>query len=135
MSIRLQIGRLNNLCKRFSPDAVYPEENSVGAPIIEQLKRTLTGASGAATKVVPFQTTNASKGAAIDALALAFETGELTLIPDPVLLSELESYEMERTQTGLYRYNAPSGLHDDCVIALALAWSGAQKPRFELIFV
>jgi len=28
---------------------------------------------------------------------------------------------MERLPSGSWRYGAPSGLHDDCVIALALA--------------
>ncbi len=36
------------------------------------------------------------------------------------LLSDEENFEFEYTRTGV-RYTAPSGLHDDCVMALALA--------------
>ena len=44
----------------------------------------------------PFLTTNASKAQAIEALALAFERGDLRIIADQVLVSELQAYEMER---------------------------------------
>ena len=37
----------------------------------------------------------------------------------------MESFEYEQTRTGV-RYSAPEGLHDDCVVALALA---VQKGR------
>lgn len=35
-------------------------------------------------------------------------------------MNELESFEYEYTRTGV-RYTAPEGMHDDCVMALALA--------------
>ena len=38
-----------------------------------------------------------------------------------VLQSELESYTYDLSPSGSLRDNAPEGLHDDCVIALALA--------------
>jgi len=31
---------------------------------------------------------------------------------------------MERLPSGMVRYSAPAGLHDDTVMALALAWQG-----------
>lgn len=40
--------------------------------------------------------------------------------PDGVLRSELETFSYEYTAHGV-RYSAPDGLHDDCVVALALA--------------
>ena len=40
--------------------------------------------------------------------------------PDNVIKEELEIFEYQYTSTGV-RYNAPSGFHDDCVNALALA--------------
>jgi hypothetical protein len=38
-----------------------------------------------------------------------------------VLTAELQRYEYQISSTGNISYNAPSGYHDDCVIALALA--------------
>jgi phage terminase large subunit-like protein len=117
----LQVGRLEALCARFRPDAVYCEQNAMGEPIVEQLQRK-------SLPVYPFVTTNASKAAVIDGLALALERGELRLLPDDVLLNELLAYQAERLPSGLLRYAAPEGSHDDCVIALALAYYGASRP-------
>jgi hypothetical protein len=61
----------------------------------------------------------------IDGLTLAFERGELKILNDPDLVAELLAYQAERLPSGTLRYGAPEGVHDDCVMALALAWSGA----------
>jgi len=111
----IQVGRLQALSERFHPRAIVAEANSIGLPVIEQLQR-------AGLPVVPFTTTAASKQIAIDALSLAFERGSLRIIPDPVLIAELQAYEAERLPSGMLRYGAPSGMHDDTVMALALAW-------------
>jgi hypothetical protein len=119
-----QVGRLTALYERFRPAVVVAERNSMGDPLVEQLQR-----SG--VPVRPFLTTNASKADLIDALALAFETAALTIVDDPVLIGELEAYEAERLPSGLLRYGAPAGLHDDCVMALALA-HGVREPDWRV---
>jgi hypothetical protein len=93
----------------------------MGEPLIEQLQRQ-------GLPVQPFITTNATKAAAIDALSLAFERGELTILSDPVLVGELQAYEAQRLPSGMLRYTAPEGMHDDTVISLALAWQAASVP-------
>lgn len=115
----LQRARLTALAERWHPSAIWAESNSMGSVNIEALQ-----AEG--LPVRPFTTTARSKPPLIEGLALAIERGELTLMPDPVLIAELAAYTQERMPGGGYRYNAPSGLHDDTVIALALAWHGAQ---------
>lgn len=116
----VQISRLTALCGRFRTKSIIPERNSMGEPLIEQLQR--EGYS-----VHPFTTTNASKAEAIDALALAFERGELKIPNDPVLIAELLAYDAERLPSGMLRYGAPARMHDDCVMSLALAWSGVSQ--------
>lgn len=120
----LQRGRLKALAEKFRPSRILAEANAMGEPIIEQLRRD-------GLPVRPFQTTNATKAAVIDGLALAFERGELRILQDPVLLGELDGFTSERLPSGLFRYGAPSGLHDDTVVALALAWEqGFGGPRW-----
>lgn len=114
----LQTMRLKALWQRFNRPAVVAESNSMGGPVVESLQRD-------GVPVIPFATTNASKMQIIDGLALAFEQGAIRILPDTMLLSELQSYESDRTPTGLVTYSAPDGMHDDTVIALALAWHGA----------
>lgn len=113
----LQTGRLRALADRYRPAAIVAERNSMGEAILETLERQ-------GLPVEPFTTTAPSKKAAIEALALAIERRDLALLPDPVLLAELEAYEATRLPSGLLRYGAPSGMHDDTVMALALAWHG-----------
>jgi len=74
--------------------------------------------------------TNAIKTNLVEGLALAFEQGQIEILNDPVLIGELQAYESERLPSGLTRYSAPDGIHDDCVSALMLAWAaGAAGPR------
>jgi hypothetical protein len=112
----LQRGRLVALCERFAPGVVLAESNAMGQPIIEALSRDRV-------PVRPFVTTNASKAAIIDGLALAFERGDIQILDEPWLIAELEAYEQERLPSGLLRSSAPAGMHDDGVMALAMAWS------------
>lgn len=116
----LQLGRLKALASRFRPAIIQAEANAMGQPLIERLKRD-------GLPVVGFVTTNASKQAIIDRLTMAFEREEIRILPDESLIDELMAYEMETTPAGLIRFGAPAGMHDDQVMALALAWSAAAK--------
>lgn len=113
----VQVNRLKALAGRYKPHAIIAETNSIGEPLIEQLR-----ADG--MPVQGFTTTNASKQQAIDGLALAFERGELKILNDQVLIGELQAYESTRLPGGGFRYSAPEGMHDDTVMSLALAWHG-----------
>ncbi|WP_324394756.1 phage terminase large subunit family protein [Aggregatilinea sp.] len=124
----LQRGRLAALAARWGPEAIWAEANSIGGPNIEALQ-----AEG--LPVVAFTTTASSKGPLIDGLALALERGDLTLLADPVLIAELQAYALDRLPSGRFRYGAPPGMHDDTVIALALAWHGVQAGSAGISFV
>lgn len=114
----LQRGRLAALYERYRPVTIIAEANSIGEPNIEALR-----AEG--LPVQGFVTTNATKAQIIESLSLGFERSDLRILNDPTLIGELQAYEMERLPSGLVRYGAPDGMHDDCVMALALAWYGA----------
>ena len=121
----VQRGRLVALAERYRPSVILAESNAIGEPIIEQLQRD-------GLPVRAFQTTNATKAAIIESLALAFEQGSIKILNDPVLIGELQAYEMNRLPSGMTRYSAPEGLHDDTVMSLALAYEavGAANRRW-----
>lgn len=112
----VQRERLQALCETWKPDAVIAETNSMGEPIIEALSRSGLPVRG-------FTTSNATKAVIIEALALAFERRTITVLNHPVLTAELQAYEASKLPSGLTRYSAPENGHDDCVMALAMAWS------------
>lgn len=112
-----QLERLKALCDRLAPRAVQIETNT-GQMFIEQ-------AYGLGLPVVPFTTTNATKMAIIDRLAIAFEHGAIAIPEYSPLVTELMAFEAERLPGGSIRYSAPDGQHDDTVMALAIAWNAA----------
>lgn len=115
-----QLERLKRLVKSFDARQVIAENNSIGDPLAEQLRR-------AGVPLQEFTSTNRSKQELIEGLMLGLERGKLKLLNDPVLIGELQAFEATRLPGGGLRYAAPEGYHDDCVIALALAWSAAGK--------
>lgn len=121
----IQRGRVKALADKWQPMLILAEENSIGQPNIEALQ-------SEGLPVQPFVTTSASKGQLIDDLALAFEQQTIGIPNDPVLINELQAYEMERLPSGVFRYSAPAGGHDDMVMSLALAYRAASTSRLQL---
>ena len=119
---QLQLRRLKAIYQRYQPVVMIGESNSMGEPLITQLQYE-------GYRVLPFYTTNASKGLIIEDLELALENHGLWIPPDEALRTELESFEMTRLPSGLTRYAAPEGMHDDIVMSLAFAYHGLQRGR------
>lgn len=77
-------------------------------------------------EVTDFTTSGPSKENIISRLAGAFERGDIRILPDSVLIGELQAYEGIRQAAGHVKYGAPEGMHDDTVMALAFAWWGVE---------
>lgn len=90
------------------------DSTGVGDPIVEELQRSRKQTEG-------FKFTSISKQQLIEGLVLAIQQGKTAYPANTPLEDELFSFSFEHTRTGI-RYEAPSGLHDDCVMAYALAW-------------
>jgi phage FluMu gp28-like protein len=116
MEYSLQRARLGALYQRHGRPLIIAEANAMGQPVIEQLARD-------GLKIKAFNTNNRSKAEIIEALALAFERGEIRIPNDPVLVGELQAFAATPLAGGaMMRYQAPAGAHDDMVMSLALAW-------------
>jgi hypothetical protein len=113
------------------------DATGVGDPIYDDLKQKYADIEG-------FKLTSASKTALIQRLIVAVEQRKFSW-PAPkrefeqkpaeiakenvssdwgILTAEMKRYEYEISPSGGITYNAPSGYHDDCVMALALANHG-----------
>lgn len=127
-----QSERLHRWADLYQPRAIVAETNAMGNPMVERLQQGYGRVYGDSRRALPMQpwlATNASKAAAIQSLSLAIENGDITLLDDQVQTGELLAYEAERLASGMLRYGAPQGQHDDTVIALALAYLGASVPQ------
>lgn len=118
----VQRGRVKAMADKWKVQTILAEGNSIGGPNIEALRK-VDG-----LPVREFTTTNKSKSEIIEALVLAFERGDIEIFDDPVLVGELQAFEASRLPSGLTRYAAPEGSHDDTVMSLALAWWASVKP-------
>ena len=110
------VNDIMQLVRKYSA-TVMVEVNSIGDVIYEQIKNQWQDTH-------PFVTTSKSKNEMIEGLIL--DMNETTVrIPDgqlfAPLLSELEVFTYQyNPKTRSIRYGHPTGLHDDCVISLAI---------------
>ena len=88
------------------------DSTGIGDPVVEDLQRILPNIKG-------LKFTSQSKQQLIEGLQLEIHQRKITFPSNPIGY-ELENFEYEYTRTGV-RYTAPPGLHDDCVVSLALA--------------
>jgi hypothetical protein len=113
----IQVSRIKAATDRYNRPLVHIDSTGVGEPIYEALRR-----AGVTAQSYPF--TAKSKAALIDNLSILFEKKLITLPrPEtaPDLIDEVEGFEYSVTDAGAVKTGAPGGMHDDTVIALALA--------------
>ncbi len=89
------------------------DSTGVGDPIAEDVASVIAN-------VEPFKFTELSRQQLLEGLAVAIQKRLITF-PEGRITYELEQFEYVYTNSGV-RYRAPDGEHDDCVMALALAW-------------
>ena len=122
--------------RHYNNALIVIDSTGVGDPIVEDLHRDGLNVyyhqkenSDIVTPGVKFNMIN--KERLIEKLKVAIEM-KMIKIPDiQVLIEELIAYESIALPSGNYRYSAPEGKHDDCVISLALALWGTNFGMYE----
>lgn len=121
----IQVGRIFASAERYRRAEILVDSTGAGEPVFEALRE-------AGCSVMPYPFTVKSKAALMNNLALLLEKREVVLPRAelwPEGIEELEAFEYSVTDSGHVRTAAPSGMHDDCVIAVALAaWQARPKP-------
>ena len=103
------------LSREVDQDTALVDSTGVGDPIVERLQKSNPRIEG-------FKFTGQSKQQLMEGLVVGVQNGELSF-PDNEIVVEMEAFEYTYTRNGA-KYEAPSGIHDDCVMALALAFKG-----------
>lgn len=111
-----QKAKIAAVSQRYNGALVKIDATGIGSPIFDDLSR-------ARVPVEAFHFTNQSKKEIIEQLSISIEQRYIRIIPDEVSFLEFDSYEFNFTPSGLVTYNARAGMHDDIVIAHALAVS------------
>lgn len=115
-----QISRIRDIFARWPVTVALGESNAMGEPILEALNAYML-------PVIGYHVNAVTKSSLINNLVLACDAASFTLLDDPIARLEMEAYEYKTTPSGRSQYNAPSGIHDDTVIARALAWQAATQ--------
>lgn len=108
---KMQCPRFQLASQKYQNPRINTEKNNIGDVIIENLGGNFES----------FTTTNESKKALINNLAILIEQKKILIPNIPVLVAELEAFSYEVTPSGNITYAAPHGYHDDMVMSLALA--------------
>lgn len=106
-----------NAIKKYNVAGGFCEVNGPGLPVFEVINSQVR-------RVRAFTTTSDSKTTGIRKLIYDIQEGLLTLPSKelfPALYSELSTYSYKINANGTVSFNAPSGMYDDCVMALMLA--------------
>jgi len=109
------VNRITKTLNKYNVRKTYIEANNQGLPIYQLLQPIHFN------KIELFNTTASSKPEIINNLIAAFSLKTIKIIDDEELKNELESFEEKYGPTGRVTFSAPSGLHDDCVMSLAIA--------------
>lgn len=114
-----QKNKIIDIWTKYNCPTAIIDSTGVGDPIFDDLI-----SYGNMHNLVSYKFHKSSKLQLIQSLILAIENEYIKFPKYPELINELEVFEYKLTATGHYQYSAPSGMHDDCVIALALTWHG-----------
>jgi hypothetical protein len=107
----------------------YIEVNSIGDVIFEQIK-------AMCSEIYPFLTTSKSKQEAVEALQVANQNRDFSILDIDWLKKEFDLFTYEYSaKSRTIKYSAPSGFHDDGVMACCIAYQALKKLRFADKFV
>lgn len=106
--------RIREIQNHLNGAVVCVEINGPGVALAQEFDRI-------AVSYVPFTTSSQSKQELVVGLAADIQQRRLTIADHPPLPNELAAYRYERLPSGVYRYGAPAGEHDDTVMAACLA--------------
>jgi len=113
------------IAKHYNNALVVLDATGLGDPIADDLIR-------AGLNIIPFKITSVNKKEMIEKLIIWIEQKKLEILPIEDTLLEFDNFTYELSATGLVRYTARRGFHDDIVISHALAITELQPISHEL---
>jgi hypothetical protein len=122
MDYNLQKAKIENIYLKCNRGRVIIDSTGVGEPVYDDLyTRNIN--------VEPFRFNVKSRMDLLKNLQILIEQDRIKIPNDPILISELKSMQYALTPAGNLTVQVPEGLHDDCVMSLALSvWEIPSKP-------
>lgn len=120
------INRIVELLREFRPKTTQYEKNGIGV-VYGGLLSKAVAAAGLSVGLRAFTTSNTSKTKLVNSLIVAIQNGDVQLLNDENLISEMTTYEVQQLPSGNVTYNAAKGSHDDMVMATMLSFDAASR--------
>ena len=121
-----QKDRLKDVAHRYNDALCFIDSTGVGDPIVEDLQRM-------DMLVSPYKFTVQSKYDLVKNLTIMIKARKIKIPQDRTIIDELSAYTYELLPSGVVRYGAPEGMHDDCVTSIMLTAWGLSKNRTEVV--
>lgn len=119
----LQKAKIENSYLRHAPSKIVIDSTGVGEPVYDDLV-------SRGMSISPFRFTEKSRMDLLRNLQMLLEQDKIKIPNDPTLIAELKSAQYQITEGGRLTVQVPDGLHDDCIMSLALSvW---QIPAYPL---
>ena len=109
---------------KYNNAKIKIDRTGVGDPIVEDLER--KGLNIGEDGAVVFS--RQSRRELLDNLAILLQQDKIKIPNDPTLIAELEAFQFVMTDKGKIDVKTRKGIHDDCVMSLALAVHGLDVP-------
>lgn len=109
----------------------FVEVNSIGDAVYEMLGKVLSNKN----LIQPFVTTSKSKQDIIEQIAVANQNKEVSFLEVEWLKKEFDVFSFEyNPKTRNIKYSAPSGFHDDGVMASAIGYEALKKLKLKGVY-
>ncbi len=117
----LQKAKIEATALRFNRAKIIIDSTGVGDPIYEDLRNK-------GLNIESYRFTEISRKQLLENLAILLEQDKIKIPNDAILINELKSFQYQLSERGKIKMVCPEGLHDDCVMSLALAVWGIRLP-------
>ena len=123
----LQKSRIEAVARRFNNAEIIIDSTGIGDPICQSLR-------DVGLAVNDFKFTTISKKQILDSLSMMIDQKRITYPEIPELLDELEAFGYFESKTNKVKYGSPPGVHDDCVMSLALScWHLDKEKKLSVV--
>ena len=117
-TLDMKYAQIANIINKTNATAIYMENNGLGAPIINEVKKLVKNSN----RIYEWTTTNSSKEEIISALAVKIANKEIFFSSeDTELYSQFGTFISKITKSKKLSFAAQEGKHDDMVMATAIA--------------
>ena len=126
-TLDMKYRQIADYINKSNPLAVYAENNGVGSPMIDQIKKLVRNRG----KIYEWTTTNSSKEEIVSDLAVAIANREVHFInSDSKLYNELGNFVVTVSKTRKLTFAARGSGHDDTVLATCIALRARNDFKF-----